>query len=900
MNKPTEETEKKRQKREEKERERERRIRNLKDLSGEAKNLIKEIFTGKAAINKENEYVRQFYRIAEQEKGEKHSRYTVKERVVFIGIILILLNVILLIARYLYAISHLPGRIVSNSFFYILPAGIAPFVLWMYSTNENFWAFHKRKRLFFYLCSVNLALLSYQPIYSLIRKIVVPAVLQIPTNPCLTDKMVMLLAYLGVFFLVAASLALIYSQLEPVLSSPITKRQIELFKLQHILDDRANREYKYDVNAIFSLEEGKPITIKENDRMLQFEINGASGTGKTSTIFCGVILQDLKQKVVNREKRHEEYMRMIVQKKATLQGPLKDFREDAVVAIGKTQKELERNQKELEKIRKTAPDCGMTIVAPNNSLMKDIIRMCEARDIKVNVIDPAASYGQFKNVREVGLNPFFCPLDLEENARVIWISKAANVFSDVLIATNAMTGDVDQYFVDISLSVSYNIACIIMLAKNIKGEQAYISDVIDCITNFDNITPYVQEIESHYGIYVPETKSNTKNDPIMRRESLHNNGIPNAAAQNPINLENAKKNPYYEQLKFVKDELLGGGKEKMFDQARGLRNLVTKTVQDPRIRKMLSATEGNSIDFDKILSENQITVVSTAIELGQSTSTSFGLFFLLLHRTSVLRRPMATRTPHFLWIDECAQYVHPMFDEMIALYRQFRVSTVLTLQSLTQLEKSSSTAYLKNVLLGAGTHIVFGRLAPEEMKLYSEMAGVYRDVEEQKSFSQTSILSDNPSFSESVRATPTITNIMEGSDMRLLDFLELTIFTVDNGRVLPGQHGRVFFIGQDAFDKQKSREYLWEEAVPEAFRENANKIPTPQTMDEEESNATLRDKIPDSEELLIHSETVVENKAEGKDAATETSEEDSESCPGSEEDSYKDMSLADLYNLFSE
>ena len=136
--------------------------------------------------------------------------------------------------------------------------------------------------------------------------------------------------------------------------------------------------------------------------------------------------------------------------------------------------------------------------------------------------------------------------------------------------------------------------------------------------------------------------------------------------------------------------------------------------------------------------------------------------------------------------------------------------------------------------------------------------------------------------------------------MRLLDFLELTIFTVDNGRVLPGQHGRVFFIGQDAFDKQKSRDYLWEEAVPEAFRETANKVQTPQTQEEEDSTEILRDKIPDSEEFLYHSETVVENKDEGKEAATETSEEDSESCSGSEEESYKDMSLADLYNLFSE
>ena len=124
--------------------------------------------------------------------------------------------------------------------------------------------------------------------------------------------------------------------------------------------------------------------------------------------------------------------------------------------------------------------------------------------------------------------------------------------------------------------------------------------------------------------------------------------------------------------------------------------------------------------------------------------------------------------------------------------------------------------------------------------------------------------------------------------MRLLDFLELTIFTVDNGRVLPGQHGRVFFIGQDAFDKQKSRDYLWEEAVPEAFLETANKVQTPQTQEEEDSTAILRDKIPDSEEFLYHSETVVEKTPEAAEGATYAEEE-------MEEEKLKDLSLSDLY-----
>lgn len=283
---------------------------------------------------------------------------------------------------------------------------------------------------------------------------------------------------------------------------------------------------------------------------------------------------------------------------------------------------------------------------------------------------------------------------------------------------------------------------------------------------------------------------------------------------------------------------------------------------------------GTTVSKHSPYTTTEITIVSTSIELGQNISTSFGLFFLLLHRTSVLRRPKEMRTPHFLWIDECAQYVHPFFDDVIALYRQYRVAAVLTLQTLTQLEKHNATAYLKNVFLGAGTHIVFGRLATEEMKLYSEMAGITRELQEQKTQTSNSVLASNPNYSESVRVTPTITNNMEGADMRILDFLELTIFTVDNGRVLPGQFGRVFFIGSDAYDTQKTKVFLWEKAVPEAFRENVD-------ITEE---AEEQQPIEFEDEILSDAQEQLLIKAVPKEEYLEENEKD-------------DMSLNELYQI---
>lgn len=819
---------------------------------------VKEIITGKKAITELNEYIKDYYESVNSTVSKRHSVYTTTEKVTFLSLAAIMINVLLLISRYVYAYTHLQKVVVCNHLIYILPALIMPYVAWVISTNENFWAFHQRKRLFFYLCTVNAILVLFQPVYTLIRNITVPLVMKIPINPLLTKNMVILLAYVLIFGLFALVCFIVYRQVDIIILSETTKRQIELFKLQHIKDSRESRQYKYDITAIKSLESGQPVRVKENDRFVQAEITGASGTGKTSGIFLGVIKSDLDQKVKNREKRYEELMQMLVQKKATIQASLKEFDESAVIPIGKTKSEYKRNQKQLAAIRRKYADCGMTIVAPNASLIDSITRMCKVRNIKINVLDPANSYFNYDNVKEVAINPFYLPLNLDENERIIRISEASSVFADVLIATNQMGGQSDTYFTDISLSVSSNVAAVVMLAKNIEGEQAYIDDIHECIGNFNNLKPYVEIIEKYYNISVA-TQTVSREQKISADTILEMQGTVNTAKGN----KKARKNPYYHQILFVKQELLGDGKEAMFSQARGLRNLINKILQDPRIKRKLSATDDNRIDFDEILSKNQITVVSTAIELGQNISTSFGLFFLLLHRASVLRRPPETRTPHFLWVDECAQYVHPFFDDVIALYRQFRVAAVLTLQTLTQLEKRSATAYLKNVFLGAGTHIVFGRLAAEEMKLYSAMAGIKREVQEQKTVTSNSVLSSNPSHSESVRTTPAITNQMEGADLRMLDFQELTIFTINNGRVLPGQFARIFFIGEDAYDAPEGmKTFLWEKVVPEAFKENVLEEESEERplVLEDDSSVTVP-----HEELLIRA-TPAELKIEESEA----------------------------------
>jgi len=674
-----------------------------------------------------------------------------------------------------------------------------------------------------------------QPAYTCIRNITIDKIIIIQINEVLSRGMILLLIYAFIMFEMILILLLLYKIIWPVLNNETVQRKIALFKISHIVDTRENKESKYDLDIIKDLETAASIKIKENDRFVHILVNGSSGTGKTSSVFQPSILCDMKVKVRNAELRQEAYHQMVESGQVCYYGQGQEFDENMIQVNPDNKSDLNDIKKKIDDIKCIYPDCGMTIIAPNASLIEDIIKLSAAHGLCVNVIDPVNRYDMYNNNHMVGMNPFYVSFDLPEEERVIQISNAANVFADVLIATNQMGGESDVYFTDIALSVSMNIATAIMLAKNIRREQADILDVQECINNFNKLNEYVSEIELHYNIKVDTPPPMTKAK-LVQQITADSLNAREYGKEDGLIRNRTRQNPYYQQLLFIKQELLGPGAEKMYDQARGLRNLINKLLLDPRIKNLLAAKDGARLNFDYILSHNRITVVNTAIELGAAISTAFGLFFILTHKVSVLRRKKDTRTPHFLWIDEASQYMHPCYEDMIALYRQYRVAVVLAVQSSTQTEKNKATAYLKNVIMGAGTHIVFGRLSPDEMDLYSKMAGINRQDVAQKSVTETSLLSSNPSYSTQERYTPTLVNNLEGSDIRLLDFQEISIFTIDNGRVLPGRLGKVFFLKEDAFKPVKMNKINWESISIETPEDRREKTSDRQETEEYKCN----------------------------------------------------------------
>ena len=611
----------------------------------------------------------------------------------------------------------------------------------------------------------------------------------------------------------------VYALMRKLYENDEIRENIETVRWQHLIDTRKNKKTAYDLDILREMENGKKMLIYDVDRFVHMFILGASGTGKTSSTITPAIICDFDRKLENREKRLPLIMQFLKEGKGiAYKKPNKELDEYDIVPTSTENKEA------LEKIRDQYPDCGTTVMAPDNSLNVDVIKLAEARQQPVNVIDPSFTYKN-KNVRVKGLNPFYVSLDLDPEKRVIEIINKAQNFKDVLLAVSEIHGTGDQYFRDINASVTVNVAILCMLDANLNGRQTNITQIQSCIADFGKLRPIVDDIQERLRMHVVVHEVSSKNNNSMRQDAkkpdmdalqspdiseigsddviydeiLSEDEIPPRYRQKGITLEEFNKmlreegESYAEQIHFVLQELLGSGSEKMFDQARGLRNILQNLLMEPRVRRILSAPDDAIMDFDKALANGECTVINTGLELGPTSSTALGLFIMLSMKLAVLRRPTVNRTNHFIYIDEASQYMHPMYEDMFALFRKYKVGVILAIQSLSQMEKSDITRYLKGVIMGAGIHIVFGRTDPDTMKYYEEIAGITHKETIQTQTNSNSEFDENYNISSGRRKTVEDKQAVEGHQIRIKDFQEVHVFMVRKGQVLKAIHAKTSF-----------------------------------------------------------------------------------------------------------
>ncbi|MFR8103724.1 MAG: TraM recognition domain-containing protein [Clostridia bacterium] len=447
--------------------------------------------------------------------------------------------------------------------------------------------------------------------------------------------------------------------------------------------------YTCEVSLCKDKETGKVYKIAENRRYEPLLAIGPSGTGKTSLVFEPLMAKDLEKKFFYHETAKEMGYTALKTGIAVLNSPYDNDYLNSHFTLNMLTPATGKEKIYLSYMKKLIfattgnriiyRDLGITYLSPDNESTQNIRKVAQNYHIPVNIIDPQDSNSK-------GLNPF-----IYSDA-----SQIAIAISSVLKGMyNTAHEDVDEaYREDITFQAIENVSILLKeMYPRLHGDDLpNLEDMLKMLTNFKLVEEMCEELQ--------------KNEELAKKYS--------------IQISYFKKN-FYED---------GIGRE---DTERYVYSAITQLdnlLRFPGIKNIL-CNRNNNVDFDKALADGEITLICTRRgDLGPNAHKAFGLFAILVMQYSVLRRPgsEATRIPHFLYIDEIADFIGPAIEPLFTLYRKYHVGTSITAQNLNQLKGTHLNKNIsQTILANCATEVVFGGCTPEEGEWWSKEMGQKRD-----------------------------------------------------------------------------------------------------------------------------------------------------------------------------
>jgi len=660
----------------------------------------------------------------------------------------------------------------STNDIYISVSILAPAVIWLFSTNVNFWNFHTRKFVLLLFVYINTLFRLSTIIYNMFYILFMPFVLNLKPTKYLTTDLIVLLARLLVQ-LPSLMIFIYFSLSIKNFFNEYLRKDIAEFKLKHYTGTKINK-YEYTLNVAKDMDTGKRLIVSQADRETHVSIAGTTGTGKT-TAFNKAINNDLYHKVLNENAQKKALLKMLKAGKVKMLEPM----EDRTFTVSNFEVTDKKYLKEYKKKVLKYYSAGITVVAPDNSLIKDVVKFCDEKGFDYKRVDPKREDNGELCKNFYGLNPLYMPDNLTDYEFETMVSKKANIVADVMKALNEMDGKGDPYFNAVNREVIITLVELLLRThKDLKKRQATLIDLQALLNRFDEILPFYEYLQKKY-----------------------------------------PRNDQCAILKAGLQILLGGNREKMEDHSTGVKVLLNNFLNDINIRTVMSAE--NVIDFDQALRDGEIILVNFELgELGTINSPAFGLFFILMYIDAVLRRKGERgvyKVPNFFFVDEFPVVASPQFKVCFTLFRKFKASVHIALQTFSQFEETEFLKVMKGVVLtNCNTHIIFGKAGIEDMKIFSELDGEQSKEEVQIGVTQTSITTENPTYSMQKRATVKRDARTSGADIRYKDFLEGTMYHTVNGHTEHAKHVKMDFITP------------WEERLVKKFKVDWNKFYVPE------------------------------------------------------------------------
>ena len=438
-----------------------------------------------------------------------------------------------------------------------------------------------------------------------------------------------------------------------------------------------------EIEICQDFESGKSIKISEKRRFQSMLVVGVSGSGKTSLIYEPMIARDIDKKYTYRENSKELAFVSLKTGIANLKCPYDNEYINKNFSLNMIEPEESKLKIFKSYMKKMIYDAsgdkiiwrnlGLTYISPDFESTSHILNIAKAYKMPVNLIDP-------KNPDSPGLNPFAYEDPMQTAVAISTVLKG-------LTATSGHSVDV-AFQNTYSYQVIENLSILLklMYPRMHENELPTLEDMLSMLNDFNLVEYMCKELE--------------KDEALAEEYSVLLTYFKKNFYKNAPNRENAEKFIY--SASTILDNLL---------RYPGIRNILCNRT--------------NNLNFDQALENGDITLLCTRRgDLGASAHKAFGLFFILSMQYAVLRRPgnENTRIPHFLYIDEFADFLCDSTESMFTTYRKYKVGTVISIQSLDQLNVNNKK-YRNTVISNCVHKIVFGHNTPEDNEWWSKELG---------------------------------------------------------------------------------------------------------------------------------------------------------------------------------
>lgn len=432
---------------------------------------------------------------------------------------------------------------------------------------------------------------------------------------------------------------------------------------------------------------GKVVKIAEEKRFFPTLVCGVSGSGKTSLLFEPMIAQDVDKKYFFREVSKEMGFTALKTGIATLTCPYTNDYLNAnfnLNMISPKDNKVDVYNTYMKKMiiggsgdNYIYKNVGVTYISPDIESINHIRKVAEARNLKVNLLDP-------NDPNSIGLNPFVFE---DPNQTALAISTVLKGLDD------APSPEMNfAYRQNASIQAVENISILLkeVYPRLHDFDLPTLEDLLVCLTNFKQIELLCEEMKK-------DAELSKKYSALINY--CERNFYDNAPNKSEMEMFVAHATSQLDAL---------------------LRYSGVKTILCNRI---------NTLNFDRALANGEVTLICTRRgDLGPTIHKAFGLFCILMMQYSVLRRPGTEkdRIPHFMYIDEFADFVGESTDPLFTLYRKYKVATIISVQNLAQLD-GVDKKHRQIITSNCSNKFVFGNNTPEDNEWWSKEIGDKKD-----------------------------------------------------------------------------------------------------------------------------------------------------------------------------